>query len=123
MKSRRSRSPGWRRSPCCSPSWLCGGSGAGLSEDHPDVVRVVGDEGHPPLVVLLEAAGDVLLAEGDVAVGGLRRGDVEDQGRLDEGSLAGETLVAVAGVLARRGTQHLQQGRAGLEDRAPLVLA
>src|SRR5947199_6133114 len=121
MKSRRSRSPGWRRSPCCSPCWPCGGSGAGLSEDHPDVVRVVGDEGHPPLAVLLEAAGDVLLAELDLLVGLLRRRDVEDQGRLDQRPLADETLVAVTGVLARRRSQHLQQGRAGLEGRAPLV--
>jgi hypothetical protein len=83
----------------------------------------VGLEHEGAVVVLEEAAGDVLVAEEELVVGLLRRGDDEDELRLGQRPLGVEALVSEAGVMVGGRPHDLDDGGAGLEERAARILA
>src|SRR6202035_1906781 len=98
-------------------------SGLPLPVDDLHAVGIVGLEDEAAVAVLAQPAGDVLVAEEQLLVGLLGRGDEEGERHLVLRPLVVEVLVDDPRARRRRPAQHLDRRRAGLVERAAGVLA
>src|SRR6202035_1224961 len=98
-------------------------SGLHLPVDDLHAVGIVGLEDEAAVAVLAQPAGDVLVAEEQLLVGLLGRGDEEGERHLVLRPLVVEVLVDDPRARRRRPAQHLDRRRAGLVERAAGVLA